>query len=336
MQGMDHWARVYAAIQGENTDSPPVALWRHFPQDDLSIDKLVRHTLDWQNKWHFDLVKFMPTGTFSAEAWGAVSAYEGAANGSRSVIEPAVRQIDDWNHIHNVDTRRGAFGRQNEAIGYVARALRGTVPILQTVFSPLTTARKMSSDRLYADIRCAPDIIEKALDVITETTIDYALQAIEAGAHGIFLATQQASSRLLTVDEYERFGKRYDLKIFEALRGKAKINMLHAHGDDIMTQQLSTYPADMFNWHDRLAQPTLQEALGLFKGMLVGGIDEHRTLLHGTDDDIADEIHEAINQTDGRRLMIGPGCVVPVSVSDRAIAAVLRTVRETRHEAAYA
>lgn len=336
MQEMDHWTRVYASIQGEETDRVPVALWRHFPQDDLSIEKLVRQTLDWQNKWQFDIVKFMPTGTFSAEAWGSVSAYEGATNGSRVVIEPAVRHIEDWTHIRRVDTRRGPFGRQNEALGYVARSLRGAVPLLQTVFSPLTTARKLSSDRLYADIRCAPEVIEDALEIITEMTIDYALQAIEAGAHGMFFATQQASSRLLTVPEYERFGKRYDLKVFEALRGKAKVNMLHAHGDDIMTKQLSAYPADMFNWHDRLAQPTLRQALDLFDGLLVGGIDEHSTLLHGSDEDIADEIREAIEQTDGRRLMIGPGCVVPVSVSDRAITAVLRAVHEERYEAVFA
>ena len=336
MQGMDHWSRVYAAIKGEETDRVPVALWRHFPQDDLSIEKLVRHTLDWQNKWQFDLVKFMPAGTFSAEAWGAVSAYEGASNGARSVIEPAVRHIEDWKHIRRVDTRRGPFGRQNEALGYVARALRGSVPLLQTVFSPLTTARKLSSDRIYADIRCAPEVIEEALEIITEMTIDYALQAIEAGAHGMFFATQLASSRLLTVQEHERFGKRYDLRVFEALRGKARVNMLHAHGDDIMTQQLGTYPADMFNWHDRLAQPTLAKALGVFDGLLVGGIDEHRTLLHGTDADIADEICEAIGQTGGRRLMIGPGCVVPVSVSDKAIAAVMRAVHEVRNEVVFA
>ena len=45
MQPMNHWQRIEAAIGGEATDRPPIALWRHFPEDDLHPDKLVAHTL---------------------------------------------------------------------------------------------------------------------------------------------------------------------------------------------------------------------------------------------------------------------------------------------------
>ena len=35
-----------------------------------------------------------------------------------------------------------------------AKALGGKVPILQTIFSPLTTARKLGTEKLFADMRC--------------------------------------------------------------------------------------------------------------------------------------------------------------------------------------
>ncbi|WP_159916058.1 uroporphyrinogen decarboxylase family protein [Pantoea sp. 18069] len=328
MQSMNHWQRIEAAINGEPTDRPPVALWRHFPDDDQHSDKLVAHTLQWQEKWQFDLVKFMPSGTYGVEDWGAISGYRGAANGAREVIQPAVVRTEDWRRVVPLDVRRGAYGRQNEALAAAAKVLKGQVPLLQTVFSPLTTARKMSTEKMFADLRRFPDELERALMVITDVTIRFALDALAQGAHGVFFATQLASHRLLTTAEYERFGKRYDLQVFKALRGKSRLNMLHAHGDDIMFDLLSDYPTEMFNWHDRLTDPTIAQAAECFPQLLVGGINEHGTLMHGSEQEIENQVHEALSQTGGRRLMIGPGCVLPVAARDASIRAVVRAAHQ--------
>ena len=324
MPEMNHWERVEAALAGAPTDRAPVALWKHFPDDDLDPVKLAAHSVRWQNRWNFDLVKFMPSGMYGVEDWGTLTAYKGAANGARESVQPAVTRAEDWRRLKPLDTRHGSYGRQNEALAMTARELGGTVPILQTVFSPLTTARKMSSERLLADLRRDPEAVEHALQVITDVTIQFALQALQVGAHGMFFATQLASYRLLTTQEYERFGRRFDLQIFEALKGKAKFNMLHIHGDDIMFDLLSGYPAEMLNWHDRLTEPSLRQACARFQGLLVGGVNEHGTLVKGSEGDIEAEVQEALAQTGGRRLMIGPGCVLPVRVSDAQIEAVLR------------
>ena len=119
---MDPWQRVEAALKGEAVDHPPIALWRHFPEDDQHVDKLVAHTLDWQRRWAFDLVKFMPSGTYGVEDWGAVSAYGGQANGARAVVGPRVVHTDDWLAIRDLDVRRGSYGRQNQALKAAAAA----------------------------------------------------------------------------------------------------------------------------------------------------------------------------------------------------------------------
>lgn len=336
MQSMNHWQRVEAAIHGEQTDHPPIALWRHFPEDDQHPEKLVAHTLQWQEKWQFDLVKFMPSGTYGVEDWGAISAYRGALNGAREVIQPAVTRTEDWRRIVSLDVRQGAYGRQNEALAAAAKTLGGHVPLLQTVFSPLTTARKMSTEKMFADLRRFPDELERALMVITEVTIRFALDALAHGAHGVFFATQLASHRLLTAAEYARFGKRYDLMVFEALRGKARLNMLHAHGDDIMFDLLTDYPAEMFNWHDRLTDPTISQAAECFPRLLVGGLNEHGTLLRGSEQEIEDQVHDALIQAGGRRLMIGPGCVLPVAATDERIQAVVRAVLRFQESSVFA
>lgn len=327
MADMNHWQRIEAALAGEATDRAPVALWRHFPDDDLDPAKLAEHSVRWQRRWECDLVKFMPSGMYGVEDWGTQTAYKGTANGARESTKAAINSVDDWRKLQRLDARKGSYGLQNESLAITARELKGSVPILQTVFSPLTTARKMSSERLFADMRLAPDALEHALQVITDVTIDFALQSLAAGAHGVFLATQLGSYRLTTAAEYERFGCKYDLQILDALKGKAKFNMLHMHGDDIMFDMLSQYPVEMLNWHDRLTQPHLREASQRFKGLLVGGLSEHHTLMHGTHADIEAEVREAREQTGGRRLMIGPGCVLPIRVSDDRLEAVLRGAR---------
>lgn len=328
MQAMNHWQRIEAAMAGQATDRAPISLWRHFPDDDQYADKLVAHTLAWQERWQFDLVKFMPSGTYGIEDWGAVTAFQGQANGARAVIKPGVQRVDDWVALPDLDVRRGSYGLQNEALASAAKALKGAVPILQTVFSPLTTARKLAGDRVFADLRRAPDALARGLRVITDVTIRFSLDAIAAGAHGIFFATQLASDRLLTTQEYERFGKAYDLEVFAALEGKARFNMLHAHGEDIMFDLLDGYPAQMLNWHDRTAGPSLREMGTRFPGLLVGGIDEYGALLRTDQGAIAAQVKDAVAQTGGRRLLLGPGCVVPIAVTDAALDAAVRAARE--------
>lgn len=327
MKPMDHWQRVDAAIHQHPTDRVPVALWRHFPDEDRRAERLVAHTLEWQRRWDFDVVKFMPCGTYGVEDWGAASAYRGALNGAREIVSPVVQCTEDWRRVDSINPREGWYGLQNRALAAVAKELAGRVPLLQTVFSPLTTARKLGTERLFSDIRQAPESVERALDVITDVTIAFALDALDQGAHGVFFATQLASHRLLTVQEHQRFGREYDLRVLRALRGKTRLNMLHAHGDDIMFDELAQYPVEMLNWHDRLTMPSIQQARPKFKGLLVGGLNEYATLQGGTEQAVVEQAHDAIRQAGGRGLMLGPGCVLPVTTPEASIQAVLHAAR---------
>lgn len=324
---LDHWQRLDAAIAGAPVDHPPVALWRHFPVDDQDAGRLAECTLAWQRRWDFDLVKFMPSGTYGVEDWGAVSAWTGQANGARVVVDPAVKRTGDWAKLRPLDVRAGSYGRQNDALRASARALGGRVPILQTVFAPITTARKLATDGLYADLRRAPEAVHAALRVITDATVRFVHDALAAGAHGIFYATQQASDRLLTRDEYAAFGKAYDLEVLAALGDAARLSMLHLHGEDVMFDLVADYPVGLLNWHDRLTEPALAQASARVPHLLVGGLQEHGALARGDLDAIAAEVRDAVAQTGGRRLMIGPGCVVPIAVTDDALDTAVRTAR---------
>jgi uroporphyrinogen decarboxylase len=323
---MNHWQRIEASITGAATDRIPVSLWRHYPIDDQDPGKLARHMVEWQRRWDFDLVKFMPSGTYGVEDWGAESAFEGAKNGARVINRAGVNRAEDWSTLAKLDVRKGVYGAQNDALRMAAPEL-GAVPILQTIFSPLTNARKLAGEAAFAHMRTHPEAFERGLRTITDVTIEFSLAALEAGAHGLFLATQHATYRSCTLAEYERFGRKYDLEVLAALKGKAKLNMLHVHGEDVMFDLLAKYPVEMINWHDRVTPPTLAGARKRFARSLVGGVNENGAMVTATPEAVRMEVRDAIEQVSGRGVVIGPGCVVPIAALDTHIAAVIEGAR---------
>jgi uroporphyrinogen decarboxylase len=325
---MDHWARIEAAVAGRAVDRVPVALWKHFPHDDQDAGKLAARTLEWQRAWDFDLVKFMPSGTYGVEDWGARTAFEGAENGARVVTEAGVKRAEDWPRLARIDPAKGVLGAQNAALAQAAKELKGSVPILQTVFSPLTTARKLRGEGLVEDLRTNPQALEAGLRVIADVTIEFSLAALNAGAHGLFFATQLATTDILKEEEYRKFGVRFDLEILQKVKGKSRLNMLHMHGMNVMFDLLADYPVDMVNWHDRLTPPDLKNGMKKFKGAAIGGIEESRFLATASEAEVRAQVRDAIAQTGGKRLVVGPGCVAAIAAPERNIRAVVEEARK--------
>lgn len=326
---MDHWQRIEAAIAGTATDRVPVALWRHFPVDDQDPGKLAAHTLAYQRAWDFDLVKFMPSGTYGIEDWGAKTAFEGAENGARVVKQVGLHKPEDWRSLPKLDVRKGVYGAQNAALAAAAQELKGSAPILQTVFSPLTTARKLAGEATLQHLRQHPEALEAGLKTITEVTIAFGEEALKAGADGFFFATQLATTDVLTPAEYDRFGKRWDLAFFDHFKGRTRVDMLHLHGLNPMFDALAGYPVGLVNWHDRLTAPTLKAGADRFKGAVVGGVEELGLLVKGSEAQVRAQVRDAIAQTGGRRLLVGPGCVAGIAAPEQNIRAVIEEARKT-------
>jgi len=225
---MSHWERFRAALKGEETDRVPISLWRHWPAEDETAQGLAAATLRWQQDYDFDLVKLTPTGTYGIEDWGAETTYVPNDHGVRTIIQYGVTSVDQWPGLEPLDVTRGYLGNQIAAIQLVAEELQDSVPILQTVFSPLTTVRKLAGDRIFADLRLHPETFKEGLQIIAETTARFALESIRAGAHGVFFATQCGTYCLFSEAEYREFGETYDRIVLDAVRLEAQIILIHA------------------------------------------------------------------------------------------------------------
>jgi uroporphyrinogen decarboxylase len=146
----------------------------------------------------------MPSGTYGVEDWGARTAYLGSPIGARTVIAPGLTTPEEWPRLTRLSPKQGRLGQEVRALRLAAAALKDEVPILQTVFSPLTTAFKLAGDRVFADLRRHPDLFEAGLAIIADSTLAFARDCLQAGAHGLFFSTQCDNFRMLSEAEYLR------------------------------------------------------------------------------------------------------------------------------------
>jgi uroporphyrinogen decarboxylase len=321
--------RVRAALTGAEVDRPPVSLWQHFPERDQSAEQLAESTGSWQEQLGLDFIKLMPPGDYATIDWGLTSEYRGARGGTRDTTRFPVQSVDDWRSIMPVAAERGFNGEMVRGAGLASAIVGPEVPVLQTIFSPLTIASKLSDGRVVEHLRANPDAIHAALHVIRDVTIDVARASLRAGARGVFFASQLATSDLLTEEEYLEFGANYDLEVLEeANDGGSEFTLVHIHGANTFFHLLAGYPAHALNWHDRRIGPDIPTVQRTYPDRAcVAGIDEHG-IAEMTPDDVRAQVREARAATGDRGLLIGPGCVILTATPRENLLAAVEAATE--------
>jgi len=320
--------RLLAAVRREPVDRVPYAVWRHFPAVDRSPAGLAQATLRFHDHYGSDFIKITPGSSAAVEGWGCVEGEEVLPDGHRACASCAVRSADDWKRVRPLDPSTApGYVEQIETIvrmGFDRRI--GDAPVLPTLFSPLSLARKLSGDRLQADLREHPQLVADALEAIAETLIRFADLALREGVSGIFYSIQAASGSVHSEENYARFGEPLDRRILESVRGRSMLTIVHCHGDRLMFDRLASLPGDAWNWDDRATPPSLGEGKARTAGAVIGGLDQWRTLRDGTPDAATAEAEDAVSQTGGTGLIVAPGCVLPMNTPDATVAAVVRTL----------
>jgi uroporphyrinogen decarboxylase len=320
-----HKERIQACLKGELLDRPPVALWRHFPVDDQAPKSLADATLHFQRAYDFDLVKVTPASSFCAKDWGVDDEWIGDTEGTRRYTRRIIQDPRDWETLPVMDATAAHLAEQIDCLRFIRAELSPDTPLLQTVFSPLAQAKNLAgNDTLLVHLRLYPESVMKGLATIAETTRRFVEACLDTGIDGVFYAIQHAQATLLTLQEYQAFGLLYDQKVLEPAR-ELWCNLLHLHGHDVYFSLLSSFDFPIVNWHDRETFPSLTPAQGLFSGVVCGGMRQD-TLVYGNPADVAAEAADAIQQTEGKRFILGTGCVVPIIASHGNIRAARQSV----------
>jgi len=300
-------------------DRPPVGAWGHTYRQEWSASDLAAVTIERARRFGWDFVKFQPRASCFAEAFGSV--YHPAGHRLRApiLIKPAVPDLESWSSVQLVD--RKALDDQVDSIRLVARALGPHVPVIQTVFSPITVGGYLvgkSQARVVRELRKHPEIVGPALDRVAAALVDFSRRSLEAGAAGIFYAISGYAGRKVMPEEvYRDVVLPYDLAVLEALPGSAWFNVLHLCGSNLNFGLARDLPAQVVSWsvHNQ-GNPSLAEGQKVAGRAVMGGLSQRETLVYGPPPRIAAEARAAVKETAGRGLLLAPGCSVPPRVRE--------------------
>lgn len=332
---MSHRERIENALQGKETDRLPFGFWWHFPNRDRAPRRLAELTLELQRRLDLDFIKFSPYGLYSVVDWGVTLDMKGGIKTPPVQAGFPIQKPGDWRKLKPFNPDEGEYLIVLEAQRIALSGLEEEVPLIQTVFSPLTSCLKMAGkDTLLNHIREAPDAVHAGLEVVTETTRRFAAESVKRGAAGLFFASQTANAGYLAPKEYSDFAKPYDLAVLDAVRGRSWFDVFHLHGEEIMFDLVLDYPVHAFNYHDRESGPPLARMKKRTDRCLIGGIGQNTTLVRGTPAEVDAEVKDAWQQVGRRGLILGPGCVANLDAPDANVIQLRKSVENSQRAGA--
>ncbi len=321
--------QVQAALRGEPVDRVPGGMWGHDLLREWTPEGLAAWTLEGYRAYDWDFIKVNPRATYYAEAWGSRYEPSGNAYDQPRLIDPAIKTAADLHYIKPLDVHQGPFAEHLEGLRLIGEGLAGEAPLAQTVFCPISVINRLTGsdiEKTRGFMHEAPADLHLALASVTKTLGDYAVACIEeAGADGIFFATVEwATHDTVSEAEYCEFGRPYDLQVLARVQ-QASFNVLHDCRENNMLDLLLDYPVHALNWADTSpGNPTLEQVQVMTDKAVMGGVNRDTTLSKGTPEQVMAEVRAAVQQTDGRRFLLGPNCSVLPGTPD----ANYRAIRE--------
>jgi len=326
---MDSRERVEAALAMGVADRPPVGAWGHTYREEWSPEDLAAVTVLRARQFGWDFVKFQPRATCFAEAFGSVYKPAGHRLKGPVLVSTAVPDLDSWRTVEMVNPK--ALDDQVESIGLVARELGPAVPVIQTVFSPLTVAGYLvgkSKARVVRELRKNPELVRPALDRIAGVLVDFAKRSVNAGAAGVFYAISgYASKDAMPEAVYREMVLPIDVGVLERLPRQAWFNAVHLCGSNLNFGLARDFPSQAVSWsvHNQ-GNPSLTEGRTMSGRAVMGGLGQRSSLLYGPPAEVEAEARRAIAETGGRGLLLAPGCSVPTRARDINLAAMASAV----------
>lgn len=284
--------RVRAALEGGAVDRSPFTVWYHFGLQHAPAERVAQAHLEFLEAYDLDLLKVMNDYSYPMP------------RGLETLDRP-----EDLARVEPLDPAAGPLGEQLRVIELLARALRGRVLFVDTLFNPWNTLRRsLARDALPRLMREHPEAVLAALDAVTETLIRFARASLDRGAAGLFLSVP-AAAEFVSPEEYERFMRPFDLRLLEAVRGRGA-HVLHAHGSRLYLERLLDYPVACLSWADRDAGPPLATVRRLTRLTLMGGLS-HAHFAYVGAARIRAQVRAAVAEAGPERLILAPGCALP-------------------------
>lgn len=310
-----------AALALDVADRPPVSAWGHNYDLEWDAAALARETVERTGRLGFDFVKLQIRATAFAEALGSEYRYSGYAGREPMLVRQAVNAPEDWLRVSSASNTPALLDEQVECLRRVVSGVGAGVPVIQTLFSPVTVAGFLvnrDQRRMLEDLRRQTELVRAALARIADMVARFGHASIEAGAAGVFYAiTSYGSADAMPLREYEELLLPLDRQVLDACSG-GWFNMLHLCGPRQHFELASALPAQCVNWQlQDPGNPGIAEGRRLSGKAVAGGLHRHSPIADGSPDQVLEQAEAALRDTGGHGHLLTPGCSVSPWPSDR-------------------
>lgn len=304
--------RVFAALRGAPVDRVPLSFWLHHFVAENSARGLADETLRLARTFDWDYLKPQSRAQAFAEMWGLT--YRPSTDRAREFVVTHAPLADarDVARLAALDPRRGALGEQLEALRLIRAAVGADTPIIWTVFAPMMVMPYLlrgGREQALALCRAEPKAMEAGLSALAETLAAYAAVCLEAGADGLFYATNMARADGLTANECRRFQRPFDLRVLGAV-ARAPFTVLHVCGPAVHFDEFADYPVTAFSWALVADNPSLAEGHRRTGRAVVGGLPAKPEIATMSGQALAGRVRRALDEMHGRSLLLGPDCSI--------------------------
>lgn len=212
------------------------AFWQHFPEVDQDPVALVAQTLGFWRETDTAFIKLMPMASYQVADLGIKTEWNGDFLGRRDVIQRPIEKLADWQRVSQLAPQLSL--KELEAV-QVAKAVSlavkgestGVVPVLSTVFSPVSLALMLAGSELfYSHFAKQSPMFFHALESLTCRILSLVKQYQDEGISGIFYVCQHFPVHSALAQ--------FDRIILDACTG-FKHRVLHIHGDNTLTHDIN-------------------------------------------------------------------------------------------------
>jgi len=321
--------RVLAALRGDPVDRVPLSFWLHNFVAENSAKGLADETLRLARVFDWDFLKPQSRAQCFAEMWGLTYRPSTDRAIQYSVTQTPLAGAADAARLSPVDPRTGALGEQLDALARIRAGVGADTPIIWTVFAPVMVLPYLlrgGREQALAIARTEPKAMDAALRAIAETLAAYARACVEAGADGLFYATNIARADSLTAEECRRFQRPHDLRILAAVE-TAPFNLLHVCGPAVHFDEFADYPVAAFSWALGGGNPSRSDVHRRTGRAVVGGLPAKPEIASMSAEQLAVRARSAVDEMRGRALLLGPDCSINPDTPEALLHAAAAVVR---------
>ncbi len=261
----------------------------------------------------------------TAEAFGTELTYEKA---TIPMFEKAkIQSLDEVDKLEVLDPyKAGRMPIVIEAGKYFMENIKEkNVLIAGGCAGPITVAGSVFGvENLMRNMIRNPDIVHKALSVITDSLIDFCNAQLDQGLHGVGIAEPTASCSCISPEFFRVFAFPYLKKFLRKINTIG--SLMHICGDTKgILEDIVKLRGLMIMSVDQVDLKKTKTILGKKSIITLGNVST-TTLLRGSPADVENEAKKCISEAaEGGKFLLSSGCDIAVGTPDSNIWSLLNT-----------